>query len=139
MERSRYLSWMHGVGALFAFAAILVGGYLNPAIGFPIVVAILIALEIPQPGRIDEKLIPIIYGSIKRGGVKRGVFINELFTVAVIVLSIRSFFMGNLFAGYSNVLLTTGLIFSDIASEIFLLQMRKVINPQKYVDVHTCF
>ena len=129
MRRPRYLAWMHGIGAVLSVVALFLGGLRSPAIGFPIAVAILIALEVLPAGVLAHKsALRGAYGSIKRGGIRRGIFIKELFTFAVIYLAIGSFTHGMKAAGLSNVVLGVALIISSIASEIEASMMKRAIR-----------
>ena len=119
MRKPRYLGWMHGIGFVLSVVALIVGGLYNPAIGFPIAVAILIALEIPSsPELLSREILRIIYGSIIRGGMRRGIFIKEMFTFAAIYLAISSFAFDMVTAGLSNAILGVALVISCAASEI---------------------
>lgn len=126
MGRPKYLGWVHGIGVVLSITALFIGGVYSPAIGFPIAVAVLIALEVPQPPKLTNKeLLWTIYGSIKKGGIRRGLFIKEMFTVAVIYLAIGSFAFGMKTAGLSNAVLGTALVISSIASEIEAIGIKK--------------
>lgn len=60
---------MHAIGVVLSIGALLIGGLDNPAIGFPIVVAILISLEVlPPPEIADREILRIIDGSIRGAG-----------------------------------------------------------------------
>ena len=48
IERSRYLTWMHGVSVVLAVAALAVTDLSSPSIGFPLAVIVLTALGIPS-------------------------------------------------------------------------------------------
>ena len=82
MGRPKYLTWLHSLGFILAIAALIFGGLYNPAIDFPIAICILIALEIPSPKPASKELLPMILGSIKKSGMRRGIFIREMFTLA---------------------------------------------------------
>ncbi len=124
--RPRYIPWMHGVGVFLSVAALIIGGLHNPAIGFPLAVIILIALEVPAPQSIsDRKILRIIYGSIRGGGIRRGIFITEMFTAAVLLLAVRSFHFGMREAGLSNMVLGIGLAISCVASEIGARRLKR--------------
>ena len=69
MSRHKYLAWLHSIGVILSIGALVIGGLHNPALGFPIVIAILIALEIPSsPKPTNKEILAMIYGSIRRGG-----------------------------------------------------------------------
>ncbi len=125
MNRPKYMTWLHGTGLILAIAALVIGGLRNPAIGFPIAIAILIALEVPPPRPASKDILPMILGSIRRGGMKRGIFIRELFALAVAYLAISSFVSGMTTAGFSNSVLAAALILSSLASEIEAHRMRQ--------------
>jgi len=129
VDRPRYLSRLHGVGVILSVVALFIGGLQSPAIGFPIAVAVLIALEVFPPGVLAHKsALRGAYGSIKAGGIRRGIFIKEIFTVAVFYLAIGSFMYGMKAAGLSNAVLGVALLISDIASEIEASMMKKAIG-----------
>ena len=128
MSRPKYLAWLHGIGVILSIGALAIGGLHNPAIGFPIAIAILIALQIPSPKPTNKEILSIIYGSIRRGGIRRGIFITEMFTGAVAYLAISNFAFGMATAGFSNALLAAALIISSIASEIDAHAMRKAMG-----------
>lgn len=134
---------MHGVGAVLSVVALFIGGLHSPAIGFPIAVAILIALEVlptnalvykpvtTQSLKVQQLFRNILreaYGSIKGGGIKRGIFIKELFTLAVIYLAIGSFVHGMRAAGLSNAVLGIALVISSTASEIEASMIKRAIG-----------
>ena len=125
MGRPKYLTWLHSLGFILAIAALVIGGLHNPAIGFPIAISILIALEIPSPKPASKELLPMILGSIKRGGMRRGIFIRELFTLAVAYLAISNFASGMTTAGLSSSVLATALVLSCVASEVEVRRMRQ--------------
>ena len=118
MGRPKYLTWLHSFGFILAIAALVIGGFRNPAIGFPIAISILIVLEIPSPKPASKELLPMILGSIKRGGMRRGIFIREMFTLAVAYLAISNFASGVTTAGLSSSVLAAALVLSSVASEI---------------------
>lgn len=136
MSRPKYLAWMHVVGAILSVVALFIGGLRSPAIGFPIAVAILLALDALPPPTISQTAgVPAyksalrgMYGSIKEGGMRRGFFIKELFTGAVIILAIGSFRYGMRTAGLSNAVLGIALVISCIASEIEASAMKKAMR-----------
>lgn len=129
MGRPEYLMWMHGTGVGLSVASLIIGGLHNPGIGFCIAVAIFIALELFSSSElIDKKILRIIYGSIMGGGIRRGIFIKEMFTVAVIYLAISSFALGMKTAGLSNALLGVALVISTIASELEARGIKKAIK-----------
>ncbi|MFC1965455.1 hypothetical protein ACFLWI_00675 [Chloroflexota bacterium] len=125
MGRPKYLTWLHGLGFILAIAALVIGGLHNPAIGFPIVISILIALEIPSPKPASKELLSMILGSIKRGGMRRGIFIREMFTLSVAYLAISNFASGMTTAGLSSSVLAAALVLSSVASEIEVRRMRQ--------------
>ena len=125
MGRPKYLTWLHSLGFILAIAALVIGGLRNPAIGFPITISILIALEIPSPKPASKELLPMILGSIKRGGMRRGIFIREMFTLAVAYLAISNFASGMTTAGLSSSVLAAALVLSSIASEIEVRRIRQ--------------
>ena len=129
MIKPSHLNWMHGIGVILSIIAMIVGGYDNPAIGFPAVVAILIALEIPSSPKLPSKeILRIVYGNVKWGGIKRGIFIKELFAIAVIYLAVGSYMFEMKTVGLSNVILGAALVISSIASEIEASNIRKTIS-----------
>ncbi len=125
MGRPKYLTWLHSLGFILAIAALVIGGLRNPAIGFPIAISILIALEIPSPKPASKELLPMILGSIQRGGMRRGIFIREMFTLAVAYLAISNFASGVMTAGLSSSVLAAALVLSSVASEIEVRRMRQ--------------
>ena len=126
MTRRKYLAWLHSIGVVLSIAALLIGGLHNPAIGFPIVIGILIALEIPSsPKPTSKESLQMIYGSIRRGGIRRGVFIREMFAGAVTYSAVSNFTFGTTIAGFSSAVLAAALIISSIASEIEARTVRK--------------
>ncbi len=125
MGRPKYLTWLHSLGFILAIAALVIGGLRNPAIGFPIAISILIALEIPSPKPASKELLPMILGSIQRGGMRRGIFIREMFTLAVTYLAISNFASGMTTAGLSSSVLAAALVLSSVASEIEVRRMRQ--------------
>lgn len=134
--RPKYLAWMHGVGVVLSVVALFIGGLRSPAIGFPIAVAILIALEVLPPPTFPKtagvltykSALRGAYGSIKRGGIRRGIFIKEIFTLAVIYLAIGSFAYGMRAAGLSNAVLGVALVISCVASEIEASMIRREVR-----------
>ncbi|MFC2060331.1 hypothetical protein ACFLTZ_04480 [Chloroflexota bacterium] len=129
MGRPKYLAWLHSIGTVLSIGALIIGGLHNPAIGFPIVIAILIALEIPSsPKPTNKEILRMIYGSIRRGGIRRGIFIREMFAGAVIYSAISNFASGATTASLSNMLLAAALIISSIASEIEVHTIRKAMK-----------
>ena len=129
MTSHKYLTWLHGTGVMLSVGALVIGGLHNPALGFPVVIAILISLEIPSsPKPADKGALSMIYGSIRRGGIRRGTFIREMFGVAVTYSAIINFTSGMTIAGFSNALLAAALIISSIASEIEAHSIRKIIS-----------
>jgi hypothetical protein len=127
MGRPKYLAWIHSIGTILAIVALVIGGLRNPAIGFPIVIAILIALEISSSKPTNKEVLRIVYGSIRRGGIRRGIFIREMFAVAVTYSAISNFAFGMTTAGFSNAVLAAALIISSIASEFEAHMLRKAI------------
>ncbi len=128
MSRPKYLAWLQSIGVVLAIIALVIGGLRNPAIGFPIAIAIMIALEIPSPKPTNKEILRIICGSIRRGGIRRGIFIREMFAGALIYAAISSFVSGMTTAGFSNAVLAAALIISSIASEIETHAMRKAMR-----------
>ena len=128
MSRPKYLAWLHSIGVVLAIGALVIGGLRNPAIGFPIVIGILIALEVSPPKTTNKEILPMIYGSIRRGGIRRGIFIREMFAGAVTYSAISNFIFGTTTAGFSNVVLAAALIISSIASEIEAYALRKAMR-----------
>jgi len=129
MSRRKYLAWLHGIGVVLSIGALVIGGPHNPALGFPIVIAILIAMEIPSsPKPTNKEILTMIYGSIRRGGIRRGTFIRELFGGAVTYSAISNFAFGMITVGFSNAVLAAALIISSIASEIEAHAMRKMVR-----------
>ena len=128
MSRPGYLAWLHSTGVILAVVALIIGGPRNPAIGFPIVIAILIALEISSSKPADAKILQIIRGSIRRGGIRRGIFIREMFAGAVACSAIINFAFGMRMAGFSSAVLAAALIISSIASEIEARAIRKAMR-----------
>jgi len=125
MGRPKYLTWLHSFGFILAISALFTGGLRNPAIGFPIAISILIALEIPSQKPASKELLPMVLGSIRRGGMRRGIFIRELFTLAVTYLAISNFTSGLMTAGLSSSMLASALVLSSVASEIELHRIRQ--------------
>ena len=128
MSRPKYLAWLHSIGVVLSIGALVIGGPHNPAIGFPIVIAILIALEISSPKPTNKELLRIIYGSIRRGGIRRGIFIREMFAGAMICSAISNFAFGMTTASFSNAVLAAALIISSMASEIEVHAIRKAMR-----------
>ncbi len=128
MSRPKYLAWLHSIGTVLSIGALVIGGLHNPVIGFPIVIAILIALEISSPKPTNKEILQIIYGSIQRGGIRRGIFIREMFAGAVTYLAISNFAFGMTTAGFSNAVLAIALIISSTASEIEAHAMKKAMR-----------
>jgi len=131
MGRPKYLTWLQSIGFVLAIAALVIGGLHNPAIGFPIAISILIALEVPAPKPASKELLPMILGSIRRGGVRRGIFIREMFTMAVAYLAISNFASGMITAGFSSAVLAAALILSSAASEIEARRMRQAVRQDE--------
>lgn len=136
MRRSNYLTGVHVVAALLSVVAAVVGGIHSPAIGFPIAVAILLALDaFPLPFistsigvLLYKDALQKMYGSVKQGGIKRGIFIKELFTAAVGWLAIGSFLLGMRTVGISNTILFIALVVSCIASEIEVWMVKRFLK-----------
>ncbi|MFC1906573.1 hypothetical protein ACFLW8_00600 [Chloroflexota bacterium] len=131
MGRPRYLTWLHSIGFVLAITALVIGGLRNPAIGFPIAISILIALEVPSPKPASKELLPMILGSIRRGGMRRGIFIREMFALAVAYLAISNYASGMITAGFSNSVLAAALILSSAASEIETRRMRQAVRQDE--------
>ena len=125
MIRPKYLLVIKSIGFILAIVALVIGGLRNPAIGFPVAISIVIALEIPSPKPASKELFPMILGSIKRGGVRRGIFIREMFTLAVAYLAISNFASGMTTAGLSSSVLAAAPVLSSVASEIEVRRMRQ--------------
>ena len=130
MSRPKYISWLHTIGAVLAIGALIVGGIRNPAIGFPIVIAILICLEISSSQPVSKEVLQRIYGSIQRGGIRRGIFIREMFAVAIMYSAISNFAFGMTTAGFSSAVLAAALIISSVASEIEAHKIRQVVESR---------
>ena len=128
MSRPKYIAWLHAIGAVLAVGALIVGGLRNPAIGFPIVIAILICLEIPSSPPAGKEILRRVYGSIRGGGIKRGIFIREMFAAAIIYSAISNFVFGMTTAGFSSAVLAAALIISSIAGEIEAHKIRQAVE-----------
>jgi len=128
MNRLKYLAWLHSIGVALSIGALVIGGLHNPAIGFPIVIGVLIALEISSAKPANKDILRIIHGSIRRGGIRRGIFIREMFAVAVTYSAISNFASGMTTVGFSNAVLAAALITSSVASEIEAHSIRKAIR-----------
>lgn len=134
--RPKYLAWMHGIGVFLSVASAIIGGVRSPAIGFPIAVVILLVLDaLPLPfisnsiGVLAHKdAVRKMYGSIRWGGIKRGIFIKVIFTAAVLWLAVRSFPLGMRTAGISNTVLFVGLMISNIASVIEVWMVERFLK-----------
>jgi len=119
LNRPVYISVLHIFGvelSIASFLTLLIYEIRNPGILFCPAVAILIALEVPIP---KENLSKEALGSIKKGGVRRGIFIKELFTIALFWLTIATYlFFHDVTGTVANGILTIALIISDVANEI---------------------
>jgi len=121
MKRPRYLQALHIIGFLLVIAGIVVGSLKNLAIGFYLVVALLvIGLEVLNAPPIKAGKISLIVGSIRYGGIRRAVFISWGFTAAIVYLALSNFLAGFNMAAYSNILLGLGLAISSVALEIHI-------------------
>ena len=128
MSRPKYTNWLHSIGVILAIGALVAGGLRNPAIGFPIVIAVLIALEIFSPKPASKEIYQMAYGSIRSGGIRRGIFIREMFAAALTYSAISNFALGMQGAGLSSALLAAALIISSAASEIEAHTMRTALR-----------
>ncbi len=121
MKRPWYLSIFHIIGFLLVVAGAIMSGFKNPAIGFFIIVALLvIGIEIPNSSLIEKLFAPVIVGSIRYGGIRRGAAVNWGFTLAIIYPAVYSFVMGLNMAGCSYVLFAVGLAISTIGLEVHI-------------------
>ena len=132
MNRPRYISVLHAIGfvlSIVSFLILLVWETRNPGILFCPAVAILIALEVPtHKGNPNKGILQIIYGSITKGGIRRGIFIKEMFTIALLWLTIGTYIFFHDIAGTAaNGILTIALIISDMANEIEVRSIKRVI------------
>ena len=132
MERPRYISVLHAIGAALSaisFLILLVGVPVNPGILFCPAVAILIALEVPtRKGNPNKEILRIIYGNITRGGIRRGIFIKEMFTIALFWLTVATYiFFHDTTGTVANGIVTIGLIISVIANEIEVLPIKRAL------------
>ncbi|MFC1892980.1 hypothetical protein ACFLYR_02935 [Chloroflexota bacterium] len=94
MVKSKYIAWLHILGIVLCLGALGIGGLQNPAIGFPIVITILISLEVFSPKPTNTDILRTAYGSIRRGGIRRGIFIREMFAAALTFSAISNFALG---------------------------------------------
>jgi len=132
LERPEYISWLHFIGVLLSvisFLILLIWENHNPGILFCPAVAILIVLEVPtHKGNTSKEMLMIIYGSITKGGMRRGIFIKEMFTIALFWLSIATYlFFHDVTGAVANGILTIALIISDVANEIEVQPIKRVI------------
>ena len=116
MSRPKYIAWLHITGV--ALGALFIGGLRNPAIGFPIAMSIMIALEISLPKSTSKEAARVTRGSILGGGIRRGIFIREMFAGAMIYSALSNLAFGMPTASLSSALLAAALIISSLASEI---------------------
>lgn len=79
-------------------------------------------------GNPNKGILQIIYGSIAKGGIRRGIFIKEMFTIALVWLTIASYiFFHDITGAVANGILTIALIISDVANEIEVRSIKRVI------------
>lgn len=113
-----YTTWSNGLGVLFSLSALLLGGLKNPDVGFPVAVAVVTALGAqssvqPNPPRI----LRIILGGVRAGGVRQGVFIKAMFAVALLYSGTYTWLFTS-GAAVPSLLLGTALGLSSVASEL---------------------
>ncbi len=126
-QRPAYLAWLHGAAAAACVAALPVGGAGNPAIGFPIAIAVSIALEIPSAPK-PRKLLPIIHGSVRKGGMRRALFIREMFCLAVVYMAIANLLAGAIAPAISSFVIAAAMITSSAAGEVEASAMRRAMR-----------
>lgn len=132
MNRPRYISILHAIGAILSvvsFLILLIWESRNPGILFCLAVAILILLEVPtHKGDPGKEILVIIYGSVIKGGMRRGIFIKEMFTIALLWLTIATYlFFHDITGAIANGVLTIALLISSIANEIEVQPIKRVI------------
>jgi hypothetical protein len=132
MRKPKYLQLLHIIGFLLVIAGAFVGGLQNPAIGIYVVIAFLvIGLEILNLPPVNVNTIPFVIGSVRYGGIRRGVALGWGFTAAVIYLTVFNFLIGLDMVAYSNLLLVLGIVISNIALEIYIFLLKRFYRTEK--------
>lgn len=129
MSSINICKFLQAISLIFCIAALVIGGLTNPMIGFPIAIMIMIGLEIitPKMEIPSEKVLKMAYGSIRSGGIRRGIFIREMFCSAIIIAFIWNFSQGRVTFSYIYGALAIALIISSISSEIEAYTFKKAI------------
>ena len=133
MNRPVYISVLHAIGVVLSvvsFLILLIWATRNPGILFCPAVAIFLALEVPtHKGNPSKTMLRIIYGSITKGGIRRGIFIKEMFTAALFWVTMGNYlFFHDVTGTIANGMLTFALVVSVIANEIEAQMIKKVIG-----------
>lgn len=109
----------------------LIGQIHNPGILFCLAVGILIGLEVsPVNNEYPcRTILQAAYGNIKDGGIRRGIFIKEIFALAIFWLTIATYLFYHDFIGaIANGILTLALVVSVIANEIEAKIIKRIIE-----------
>jgi len=111
-----WTKYLHVTGALLSFLAFIPGGlWYNPANAFSIIVGVMMLLELKPTAkvRLNKETVTVMIE-----GIKGGLLIKEMFTVAAAIGSIGFFLQGHINPGMMFGMMALGLLLSDIGTGI---------------------
>ena len=123
---------MQGVSLVFCVMALVFGGLKNPMMGFPVAIMVMLILELSTP-KIEypnKEALKMAYGSLIRGGIRRGIFIKEMFYAAILLAFVMSALKGNERFMLIYGALSLALTISTISSEIEAYNMRRIFRSE---------
>lgn len=80
----------------------------------------------PKPNDVD--ILMIVHGGILKGGIRQGVFIKSMFSIALLYMGANQLISGAVDPGITNLFLGVSLGISSIASEIEAWELRNLLR-----------